>query len=282
MRKNPVEILILLCSRLDALASDSTVEGTPSKQAFTRFVTTYGGNKDLFNSVSIGDLYYEMAYHRWRLEGTIPKPGRLYRFSRVDDPIIQLLDGAGLPLTLKHSEILLSTLMRILRQHFRAIPRQSLAKLRVVKASQLEKSMVDAVQKTRLRRIAVDLPLALRKLLDEKNVCSLLYQRFRCESIHGATIVLNEKRFLSETGIYWEPWYSEHYGSFELIEFSAKFLLECLNHCMLTYRAHLQAKKKIPPEIHFHGFGDDLMGGLEFLDESLFPEGGHVRLQLKG
>jgi hypothetical protein len=84
-RRNPIEILILLCSRLDALASDSTSEGTPSKQAFMRFVTTYGDNNDLLESVSIGDLYYELAYHRWRLEGTIPKPGRLHRFSRVDD-----------------------------------------------------------------------------------------------------------------------------------------------------------------------------------------------------
>jgi hypothetical protein len=280
-RKNPIEILILTCSRLDALASDSTAEGTASKQAFTHFVTAYGGNNDLFNSVSIGDLYYELAYHRWLLEGTIPEPGRLYRFSRVDDPIIQLLDEVGLPLTLEHSKILLSALMGILRQQFRAIPRQSLSKPRVVKASELERSIIEAFQKTPLRGIAGHLPSALKMLLDEKNVCSLLYRRFRCESIHGATILLNEKRFLSETGVYWEPWHSEHYGSFELIEFSAKFLLGCLKNCIKTYRAHLLVKKKIPPDIHFYGFGDDLVEGLEFLDESLLPEGGKVRMRFK-
>ena len=114
-RKNPVEVLILLCARLDAIASDAASEAASSKKAFVHFLTAYGGNKDLFECVSVGDLYYELGYHRWLLEGTIPKAGRLHRFSEINDPIIRLFEGAGLPITLKDSAILLETLMRILK-----------------------------------------------------------------------------------------------------------------------------------------------------------------------
>ena len=101
-RRHPVEILILLCARLDALASDAAKDGTSSRKAFTGFVTAYGGQRDLLGSVSIADLYYELSFHRWLLDGTIPKPGRLRVFSNVDEPIVHLLEDADLPLTLQN------------------------------------------------------------------------------------------------------------------------------------------------------------------------------------
>lgn len=42
-REHPVETLILLCARLDALASDAAEGETSSRKAFTSFVTNYGG-----------------------------------------------------------------------------------------------------------------------------------------------------------------------------------------------------------------------------------------------
>ena len=279
-RKNPIEVLILLCARLDATASDAASEAASSKKAFVHFLTAYGGNKDLFESVSVGDLYYELVYHRWLLEGTIPKAGRLHRFSEINDPIIRLFEGAGLPITLKDSAILLGTLMRILKDEFRCTPRQPLSKARTVKVARFFQRVVSAFEKTRLRAIAANLPKALGDLTESKKVCTILYERFRCESIHGATIILNAERFFSETGVYWEPRYSDYYGAFEMIEFSAQFLLGCLERCIETYRRHLLAKGKIPPNIHFHGFGDEMMSGLAFLDEEFLPEGGAVRFKI--
>jgi hypothetical protein len=76
-REHPVETLILLCARLDALASDSSAEGIPSKQAFRRFLEGYSGQKKLFESVSVGDLYYELLGHvTWRhVTGWPASPG---------------------------------------------------------------------------------------------------------------------------------------------------------------------------------------------------------------
>jgi hypothetical protein len=163
-RKHPVEILILLCARLDALASDAAKDETSSKNAFTRFVTAYGGQRDLLNSISIGDLYYELMYHRWLLEGMIPAPGRLHIFSRLDEPIIHLLEHAGLPLTLKDSEILLDTLIRISKQEYRAFPGQHLTKPRIVKLEVLKSVLVKRALRTRLKKIANNLPDALTPL----------------------------------------------------------------------------------------------------------------------
>jgi len=100
-RSNSQEVVLLLCARLDALASCTGREDQSNRQAFTHLLVNYAGHRDLMCSVSAGDLYYELGYHRWLAEGMIPKPGRLYRFSRLNDPIIHLLDRSGIPLTVE-------------------------------------------------------------------------------------------------------------------------------------------------------------------------------------
>jgi hypothetical protein len=279
-REHPIEALILLCARLDALASDAAKEDTSSKQAFRNLLEAYSGERRLFESVSVGDLYYELAYHRWLLEGTLPKPGRLHRFSKVDDPVLHLLEDAGLPLVLEESRILLDTLLRIFEHNFHVRPRQPRSKPRTIRTAALTTMLVQAAQRTRLRRVAENLPTALGPLIESKRISALLYERFRCESIHGATIIINKSRFFAETDAYWEAQHSESYGFFELIEFPAAFLLRCLDTCIAQYRAHLLVKGKISPAIHFHAFSDDVLSELQFLDESLLPAGGDVRLKI--
>jgi len=281
-RKHPNEVLILLCARIDALASDAAAEGTPSKQAFVHFIRAYSGEQDLFDSVSIGDLHYELAYHQWLLEGTIPQPGRLHRFSRVDDPIIQLLEDAGLPLTLDDSGALLATLMRIIKHEFHAVPRQSLSKPRLATIARISEVITTNAVRTRLKKIADNLPKALSLLLESKRVATILYEKFRSGSIHGAKVIIDPHRFFAEKGAYWEHLYSEHYGSFEVIGFSAQFLRSLLDRCIVTYHAHLLAKGKLPPDVLFHVFGDDILSEVEFLDETLLPLGGQVRLRIGG
>jgi hypothetical protein len=61
-KRHAQEILILLCARLDALASDAASGEVHNSEAFTRFVTCYGGHRKLFESVSVGDLYYDLTY----------------------------------------------------------------------------------------------------------------------------------------------------------------------------------------------------------------------------
>ena len=173
-RKHPTEALILLCARLDALASDAAKDDMSSRKAFTAFVAAHGGHRDLLNSVSVGDLYYELSYHRWLLEGMIPSPGRLHVFSRLNAPILHLLDEAGLPLTLKDSEALLDTLIRICKQEYRAVPGHRVTKPRVAKIAALQNVFVKRARRTRLKRFADNLPQALTPLLERMKISSIL------------------------------------------------------------------------------------------------------------
>ena len=279
-REHSAEILILLCARLDALASDAAKDGTPSRRAFTSFITAYGGQRDIFNSVSIADLYYELAFHRWLLEGMIPAPGRLHIFSRNQEPIVQLLEDAGLPITLSESKILFDTLLRLCKQEYRAVPGQRLTKPRIVSPSIFQDLIVKRSRETRIKKIADNLPKALSPLLETKKIGNILYRRFRSDAIHGATVILDSKRFLSETEIYWKPLQSDYYGPFELIEFPATFLLSLLDNCITTYRANLTAKGKVPPSIHFYAFSDDVFRSLDLFDHDLLAEGGRVRFRM--
>jgi len=280
-RRHPLEVLIILCARLDALASDAVSEGTPNKTAFTQFLRAYSGNNELFESVSVGELYYELRYHRWLLEGMIPQAGRLRRFSGINDCVIQFLEEAGLPLTLTDSARLLDCLSQILQHEFRVKPGQPLSKRRLVQESELVQRIVRATQKTRLRAHAANLPRALKSLVESKKVCTILYDRFRCEAIHGAAIILNAERFFHERQLYWEPRYSEYHGAYEFLEFPAQFLLGCVETCVNTYRHHLKAKGTVPPDVFFHVFGDDMMSNLKLLDYELLPEESPVRLNIK-
>src|SRR5262249_21680160 len=190
-----------------------------------------------------------------------------------------LLEGAGLPLTLEHSSRLLRTLMKILKREFKVVPHQPLSKLRTAKLPFIETAIVKAVKSTLLKRTAADLPKGLGPLLDSKKISVILYERFRSEAIHGGTLSLNDTRFFSENSVYWEPRRSEH-GSYELIEFAAPFLLQILRSCQTTYKAHLIAKKKLPPSIYLSSLDGDIGDHLEFFDETLLPDGGEVRLKI--
>lgn len=70
-RKNPIDTLILLCARIDALASDAQPNENSRKKAFIKFITRFCANhkKGSLAAVSVPDLYRELVLHRWMLDG---------------------------------------------------------------------------------------------------------------------------------------------------------------------------------------------------------------------
>jgi len=274
------ELLVLLCSRLDALASSVAAEDSPRKQAFTHFITAYGCRRNLFESISAGDLYYELAYHRWMLPGTIPKPGRIHRYSRIDDPIIDLLQDSGIALTEKDADRLLSRIMKALRGALRVMPGQPLTKPPLASVGQVTEIIVNSFDTPRKKSIADALPKALRPLIHSKTMATILHEKFRCEAIHGAKVLMNEHKFFVEPEPYWEPEDSGYFGPYFLTEFPARFLVCILRDCITTYRQHLVAKGKLPPDILFHVFGDDSFKFIELLDEDALAKDQTLRLRI--
>jgi hypothetical protein len=279
-RSHAQEILILLCARLDALASSAASEEIPRKQAFSHFLTAYGCRRNLFESISIGDIYYELGYHRWMLSGTIPKAGRIHRYSRIDDPIINLLQDSSIALTESDADKLLGGIMEVLRQAFRVMPGQPLAKPSLASMRKITETIVSGFDTPRKKEIAESLPEALKSLLYSKMVAAILYDKFRCQAIHGAKVLLNEKKFFLETEPYWEPVKSDYFGAFLLLEFPAKFLVSILRDSIATYGKHLLAKGKLPPDVLFHIADDDVFELIEFLDVDLVADSKELRFRI--
>ena len=146
-KSHPQEILILLCSRIDALASGSTSEGESSGKSFTSFVTTHGGKPKLFESISVGDLYYELDYHLWLLPGMLEKAGRIRIFSRVNEPILKLLVDSEIALSLEEAQRFLKRIQRTLRQSFRVAPGQPRKKHPLATAAAIERAVLDEFSK---------------------------------------------------------------------------------------------------------------------------------------
>jgi hypothetical protein len=268
----PQEILLLLCSRIDALASASTSAEERSGKAFTDFVTLYGGRRKLFESISLGDLYYELDFHLWLLPGMIEKAGRIRIFSHIDEPILKLLVGSEIALTLDEVRRFLTRIRRSLRRNFQVAPHQRQAKQPLASAAAIEGAVLDEFRK-RPKEYKIALRSAISPFIRSKTIARILYHRFRCEVIHGGKVRIDEQRFFAETEPYWRPMYSECYGPFQLVEFPARFLEALFVGCIRNYRQRLEQTRKIPPDIHFEMFPDDLFAHLELLDQSLLPRG---------
>jgi hypothetical protein len=280
-RSHPQEILVLICSRLDALASSAVSEDVSKKEGFVRFVTCYGGERRVFQGVSIGDLYYELAYHVWLLPGgLIQKPGRLYRYSRLNDPVIRLLDASDIELTEEAALALLRDLMQSLRRNYRVMPGQRTTKPLVASRSRVIQAIRHDLGTPRKKALAGQVAAAVGPLLGTKTVCAILYDRFRSGVIHGGHVILDEARFFRESQPYWKGLTSPYYGSFLLVEFPARFLAAVLRHSIHTYQRHLVAKGLLPVDIYWDIFPNDWADHLGLLDPATLPEGGPVGLRV--
>jgi|GEM_PF-6088020 len=272
-KTHPQEILILLCSRIDALASGATSEDAPSARAFTSFVTTYSGKSNLFDSVSVGDVFYELDYHLWLLPGMLEKAGRIRIFSQLNEPILRLLVDSEIALTLEAAQRLLKRIQTILRKHFHVAPNQSKKKKRLASTIKIKQVVADGFKGNRSGVSESALSKAIDSLISSKTLARILYQRFRCEAIHGGRVAIDEPRFFSETEPYWKPMYSDSYGPFQFVEFPAQFLTSLYSDCIRNYRKRLENTGKVPPNIHFEMFPDSAFGHLKLLDTTLLPKG---------
>lgn len=279
-REHPQEILLLLCGRIDALASGSVREGEPGAKSFSHFVTAHGRRRRLFESISIGDLYYEVNYHRWLLPGTLAKAGRLHRFSHVDDGILHLLTESDIPLTRQAASRLLTGILNALRSHFRVSPSQTTRKRATAAGAEVTGVILQGLKTVLSRESLARLPNALKPLLGSTTISRILYEKFRCGVIHGGRVPIDQKKFFSETEPYWTPLSSEYYGSFLFVEFPARFLAFLLRDCIEGYRFHLIAKGKVPPDILFQVFEADVLKYTRLVDSDLLPEGGPVKFAI--
>jgi hypothetical protein len=280
-KSHPQEVIILTCSRLDALASTANPEDAPKKESFVNFICDYCQDHSFFNKVSVGDLYYEFAYHHYLLsEGIFMDDGRLFRSSRHDDAMIQFVDYSDIPLIDEWVKYMFTKVMRALSSSFRVKPGQPLAKSHTASIDEVLSCIASSLERSRIKNFSKSIVEAIEPLVKTKVAARLLYERFRSEAIHGGLVQISNKRFFSENLPYWTPWGREEYGYSLLLEFPAKFLRRLLKGCMETYKRHLIAKGAVPIGIHQLVFGEDNMKNLQYIDDQSLGEYGTVRFKL--
>ncbi|HEX4020013.1 MAG TPA: hypothetical protein VHX63_02620 [Acidobacteriaceae bacterium] len=278
-RTNAQEIVLLMCARLDALASCTSREDQPNRESFIRLLVNYGGYRNLMESVSVGDLYYELGYHRWLAEGMIPRPGRLVRFSRLNDPILELLDRSNVPLTVDAVQSLLTRLMRVMSDHFRCRPGQPLRKPMTGKPKTIAEKIVVEFKHSKDVELRESICAAIEPFLRKKTVAALMYDNFRNPAVHGLKVELDEANFFNGQSPYWQSLYSDYYPPFMFVKFPGPFLLDLLRNCMRTLKEQMLSKRKLPPDVHFHAFNPDIVENIQFLDCELLPKPYNLKFQ---
>jgi hypothetical protein len=282
-RSHPQEIIILTCSRLDALASIASPEDAPKKEAFVNFICNHGQKRRFFNKVSVGDLYYEFAYHHYLLsEGIFMDGGRLFRSSRDDDAMIEFVDCSAIPLTEERVKNMFTKVMRALSSSFRVKPGQPLAKSHIASIDEVLSCIASSLERSRIKNFSKSTIEAIEPLVKTKVIARLLYERFRSEAIHGGHVQIDNKRFFSRNSPYWTPLGREEYGYSLHLEFPARFLKRLLERCIESYKHHLIAKGVVPVGIYQLVFGEDALKYLGLMDVDSFGKHGMTRLKIPG
>lgn len=280
-RSHPQEIIILTCSRLDALASTATPPEAPKRDSFVKFVCAYGQDRDFFNRVSVSNLYRDISRYEWLLaEGLLLQSGRMYRFSQGDDDMVQFIDYSDVPLTEEWLGRMLRTILRVLQSRFRVKPGQPLQKSPMADVDLVAESITAAVKRSRCRGFAETISEAVKPLIRTKVIARILYEEFRSEVIHSGQVVIDEERFFVEARPYWGAFEHPNLGQCLFVEFPALYLRNLLANCIKTYRHHLVAKGVVPAGIHWQVFRGDNIEKLKYMDPDTLGEYGVARFKL--
>ncbi len=279
-QRNPQEIILLTCARLDSLANLSFT-GKSQKDAFVSFLGQHSGATATFEQISIADLYDFLAYQLWVLPGTVEKPGRLHMFDPwQDERYISFLWASDLPITVEALGALVRFILSALKRRYRVSPTQvlRLSSLDVYDRLSMYLESEAATHRKGLYRSAI---AAIRPLISEFSLGVLLYKRYRSGIIHEYGVDVDEKNFFKKESVYWRTMYKLYVPplKFLQVEFPARLLSKILENSVEGYVVQLKKTQKLPWAL----FSDlcRFPGEIHYLDERSIPEGRAVRIAMR-
>ena len=250
---NPNEFILLTCARIDAL-SNLAYNNSSLKKNFIDFIQKHSGQKTILNEISIPDLFGYLIYQSWVLPGTMKKKGRIHVFDpKRDANFIQFVWDSGIPITKKKVNNLLHFLIDILKKHYRVVPAQKGNKKSTDTLTNLINCIKSEADKsTKFIRGCNLENSALKSMIKEFSISSLLYTEYRCGIIHEFASNLEKQEFYKEKSIFWTTVYNDFFSPSEVLKlhFSASFLLSVLLNCIDSYKTQLIKTQKIPIEIY--------------------------------
>ena len=136
-------------------------------------------------------MLIRVVYHLWLLPGMFEKAGRIRIFSQLNEPILKLLVDSDIALTLEEAQ-------RVMKRIQATRKKKPLAS-----ASKIKHVVAHAFSGKRSCVSEFAVVKGIDSLVSSKTLARILYQRFRCEAIHGGRVSIDESRFflkLSRTG----------------------------------------------------------------------------------
>lgn len=278
----PQEIVLLTCGRLDSLANLAFPNKASQQETFCRFISHYSGQKRFFNSVSVGDLYWEFMYYSYVADGgLISIPGRIRRFGQESDIFLSFVEKSKVPITGKAVENIAFRIANILQKHFNVKKRQLSSKPKRASSAEIKALIYKEIRRPNPDNIVA----AINPMLEYFTCERILYRDYRNNSVHGLKVDFSNDEFFDNSEPYFS-WY-EHLGgelSVNHIQFPGRYLKNLLEKCLDTFSNHLLSKKVLPWELYNSMFSfDESMNSdsLDYLDENSMNEFEDVRWQLR-
>jgi hypothetical protein len=267
---NPVEIVLLACSRIDAL-SNLSATGGPARERFVQFVTTYGARRPELVKVSVADLYSYLAREYWLLPGTLNTAGSLTEFGSDSSPFLRFLADSGLPLTEDAIRRFLERWSGGVQRRYRTTATQSKAKPSFAGLRGLVDHVDSEIKHSRWKAYAPTLIPAFRTLASGFSIASLLYREIRSGAIHEHAFGLDDTHFFTKP----VPYVDTIKHAFDDVLYlgvyiPGRWLLDLFESCVQNYKASLLNTRKLPIDL----FSEICVvpDELDYLDEGSIPK----------
>lgn len=125
-RRNASELVILACSRLDALANMAMTQKKTQRERFVSFLSTFTSRGNELDRVALPNLYFYVFRQFVTLPGTIPAPGRLTAYDLARDAtFLQFLVDSGVPLAEPDVDRMLHRISVWLQKEYRTTATQT-------------------------------------------------------------------------------------------------------------------------------------------------------------
>ncbi len=269
-RKHPKEIVILVCSRLDALANSAMTNKELQRERFTSFLFKYYEKPNELQQVALPNMYFDIITRSEILELTFPTAGRIRSYDMTGDRVfLEFINASGLPLTSDDVRKLLLRLSYWLRQAYRTSSTQPKSKPHIDIVDSVVRNL-ETKSKAYRKGLYNQAVTKIKPFVCQFRLAEILYRDYRCRSIHESSFATDE-RFFTEPGLYLETRYHTFFETRSLnLCVSARWLIELYRSIAYRYQQKLIHLGKIPIDLWIELCG---VSELSFLDESTIPNG---------
>jgi hypothetical protein len=277
-KKNPIELVILACSRLDALANLAYTQKRSQRDRFVSFLSTYSSKNRELNQVSLPNLYGQLMVQFVTLPETLPKPGRMHAYDILrEGTFLQFMIESDLPIEEEEMTKFLHQLSVWIQRKYRTTLTQSRKKPYLDTDNNVINHLrvCSKTYRKGLYNKAID---ALKPILHEYRLSDLLYRDYRSGSIHDFDFEVDDEFFL-KTDIYTSTrWYTGDKTEYLELCFPARWIINLYKSSIVNYEKYLIVRKKLP--LSLWKLICEGIKELEFLDDDSVQVGRDLNIRI--